>query len=261
MKLNVKATDLEFDEKKNKLYSDGHEIESSVRQLSEMKDVIFNKNFINDKNKDDILYYMFRAAGQYKNDTIFQAHNMRYDVTVVMPYDLGGEFNKTLGHYHPICNKEEGLSYPELYEVISGDALYLLQKYENDGSYDVKLIRARKGDKVIMEPNYGHITMNLGKKPLVMANLVNSTFKSNYDPIKEMGGGALFVTNKKKIIYNTNYKEVSVKELDAPKLDFLNPDKSIYDEYIANPEHFIFLNRPEYLLWKQDNWSVKSQMF
>jgi glucose-6-phosphate isomerase len=261
MELNVRAVNLTFDEKTNKLYSDGVEVPSSVRKLSEMKDVIYNKNFINEKNKDDVLYYMFRGAGEYKNATIFEAHKIRYDVTVVMPYDLGGEFNKTLGHYHPICNEKENLAYPEIYEVISGEAMYLLQKHESDDHYDIKLIRARKGDKVIMEPNYGHITINVGKTPLVMANLVNSTFKSDYEPIKRMGGGALFVTNKKRIVYNTNYKDTSVMDLNAPKLQFLDYKKSIYDEYLANPEHFIFLNRPEYLLWKQDNWAVKSQMF
>ncbi len=260
-KLNVRAVGIEFDEMSNKLYADGVEVVPSLRRLSEMSDVIYNKNFINEKNKDDILYYMFRSAGEYKNATIFEAHKIRYDVTVVLPYNLGGEFNKTLGHYHPICNEKEGLSYPEIYEVISGEALYLLQKHEVDDHYDVKLIRARKGDKVIMEPNYGHVTINVGKTPLIMANLVNSTFESDYDSIKKMGGEALFVTDKKRIIYNTNYKDISVKDVNAQKIGFLDPKKSIYDEYIANPEHFIFLNRPEYLLWKQDEWAVKSQMF
>ncbi len=259
MKLNVKAVDLEFDEKSKKLYSEGEEVRSSVRRLDEMRDVIFNKNFINDKNKNDILYYMFRAAGQNMNDSVFEAHNMRYDVTVMNVYDLGGEFNKTLGHYHPVA--VQNLAYPELYEVISGEVLYILQKVCDDGHYDVKLIHAKAGDKVIMEPNYGHISINIGKKPLVEANLVNARFESIYEPIRKAGGGAVYVTDKKRVILNKNYSNVSITHINAPKIDFLDENKSIYDEYLAHPEHFIFLNNPEFLLWKHDAWELSSQHF
>lgn len=101
MKLSVKAVDLEFDESERKLFADGIEVPFSVRKVGEMKDVLFNREFIGSKNKNDILYRMYRAAGVDKNATIFSAHNIRYDVTVIENYDLGGEFTKTLGHYHP----------------------------------------------------------------------------------------------------------------------------------------------------------------
>ena len=48
---------------------------------------------------------------QIKIQAIFDAHNIRYDVTSIEDYDLGGEFTKTLGHYHPIV--ENGLAYPK----------------------------------------------------------------------------------------------------------------------------------------------------
>lgn len=259
MKLNVKAVELEFDEKLNKLFADGVEVPRQIRKLGEMKDVIFNQTFINDKNKDEPLYYMFRAAGQDKNETIFEAHNMRYDVTVIRNFNLGGEFNKTFGHYHPICTGT--LCYPELYEIISGEALYILQKPSDDGHFDVKLVSAKAGDKIIMEPNYGHISINVGKKPLVEVNLVNSKFQSDYAPIKQMHGGAVYVTDKRNVVINKNYKNVSISHMDAPKVDFLDPQKSIYDEYISHPEHFRFLNNPEFLLWKHDEWDLASQHF
>jgi hypothetical protein len=78
MKLNVKAVDLEFDEDDRKLFADGKEVPFSVRKVSEMKDVLFNKEFITTKNKGDILYRMYRGAGVDKNATVFSAHNIRY---------------------------------------------------------------------------------------------------------------------------------------------------------------------------------------
>ncbi len=259
MKLNVKAVDLEFDEKEKKLFADGEEVPFSVRKVSEMKDVLFNKDFINSKNKNDILYRMYRSAGVDKNSTVFEAHNIRYDVTVIENYDLGGEFNKTLGHYHPVV--ENGVSYPELYELIYGEAVYLIQKKNEDGSFDLELIHAKAGDKVIMPPNYGHFSINTGETFLIEANLVNSTFQSNYKPVQAMGGGGVFLLNNGNIVLNKNYKETTLKHKEAEKISFLDYSKSIYDEYIAHPEHFIFLNKPEFLLWKHDSWDIESQDF
>lgn len=259
MKLNVNAVDLEFDEDNRKLFADGVEVPFSVRKVSEMKDVLFNKEFITPKNKNDILYRMYRGAGVDKNATVFSAHNIRYDVTVIENYDLGGEFTKTLGHYHPVV--KDGLAYPELYEVISGEVVYLLQKRNEDNSYDLQLVHAKAGDKVIMPPNYGHFSINIGEGLLIEANLVNSTFKSNYKPVQEMGGGAVFLLKNGNVILNKEYKETTLKHMEAEKIPFLDYTKSIYDEYIAHPEHFIFLNKPEFLFSTHDSWDIETQDF
>ena len=110
MKLNVKAVDLEFDEKERKLFVDGREIPFSVRKVSEMKDVLFNKEFINGKNKNDVIYRMYRAAGVAKNATVFSAHNIRYDVTVIENYDLGGGVYKDIGALSPFGRKWASVS-------------------------------------------------------------------------------------------------------------------------------------------------------
>jgi len=247
MKIVGNSIVIEFDENQNKLLADGEEVIPDIRKLLEMKDVVFNKNFINEENRNDIIYYMFRGTGYGKNDGVFKAHNVRYDVTVILPYNLGGEFNKTLGHYHAIA--EDGMSFPEIYEILSGKAVYLIQKDNGDGSFDVKLINANKGDRVIMPPNYGHISINVGEEPLIEANLVSTQFQSNYEPIKKMNGGALYLTNDGNIIINKNYKKLTVSIVNAEKIEFLNYSyKTLYDEFIAHPEHFDFLNHPKMLI-------------
>ncbi len=56
---------------------------------------------------------------------------------------------------------EASLHYPELYEVLKGDANYLLQRAQNEERVDeVILVKATRGDKVIIPPNYGHVTIN-----------------------------------------------------------------------------------------------------
>ncbi|MDP8012489.1 MAG: glucose-6-phosphate isomerase family protein [Nanoarchaeota archaeon] len=246
MKIECKNLSLDFEEKTNKLICDGEEVESSVRRLNEMKNVLFNKNFINRGNQNDILYYMFRGTGYGKNSPVFDAHTIRYDITVIMPYDLGGEFNKTEGHYHPIA--EGKLSFAEIYEILSGEATYLLQKDNGDGSFDVKVVSAKAGDRVIMPPNYGHISINTGEEPLIEANLVNSTFQADYKSIAKMGGGALYFMRNRNVLLNRNYEKLSISYEEATKIDFLDYNyPTLYDEFIAHPEHFEFLNHPSLL--------------
>ena len=246
MKISSNLLDLEFDENGMSLKCDGVNLAADIRRLNEMSDVLFNRTFINTSNKNDPLYYMFRGVGFDKNSSVFEAHTIRYDITVLNHYDLGGEFNKTLGHYHPIV--EDSLSYPEIYEVLYGEVLYILQRANEDGSYDVKLIHAKKGDRVIMLPNYGHITVNVGSGILIEANLVNSTFKSNYNPMKQKRGGAVYVLGNNNIVMNRNYNDLKVDYSEATKIDFLDYSRpTIYDEYVAHPEHFEFLNKPSLL--------------
>ncbi len=52
-------------------------------------------------------------------------------------------------------------TYSELYEVLERDAHYLLQRAQNGERVDeVILVKATRGDKVIIPPNYGHVTIN-----------------------------------------------------------------------------------------------------
>jgi oxalate decarboxylase/phosphoglucose isomerase-like protein (cupin superfamily) len=52
-------------------------------------------------------------------------------------------------------------TYRELYEVLKGDAHYLLQRAQNKERVDEAiLVKATRGDKVLIPPNYGHVTIN-----------------------------------------------------------------------------------------------------
>jgi len=41
-----------------------------------------------------------------------RTHAIRYDITVILPADIGGEYVKTKGHYHP--ENSTGTGYTEL---------------------------------------------------------------------------------------------------------------------------------------------------
>ncbi len=223
------------------LYQDGTKIIPDIRILSQMKEVIFDKDFLKNADPEMKLYFMYRGVTDKKDLEIFSKNNIRYDITVIPAMLLGMEFNKTAGHYHPKAN---GLEYPEIYEVIEGEAHYLIQKMVKGILRDVAVIKAKAGDKVIMPPGYGHITINPSSKTLVMSNLICPSFSSVYEPVKESHGGAYFELSNGKLIKNENYRDIpEIRILKAVKIKAM--DENLYQAFINNPSIFEFLKKPE----------------
>ncbi len=176
-----------------------------VRMLFDMKEVIYDREWLKEAENLE-LYYMYRDLSLSKNNALaIKEHGLRYDITVIPPRMLGKEYVKTAGHYHPKVPNTD-ITYPEVYEVLKGEAIYLMQKLEDNKITDVMLVKAEEGDKVIIPPGYGHITINPSNKVLKMANWV-ARFESIYSPMKEKGGGAYFIL-KEGIVRNVRYGEV-----------------------------------------------------
>jgi len=221
----------------DKLIVEGKENEFSVRKLSDMQDVLMGMKTVHPE-EDRIVYYMYR-------NVVF-ADTLRYDITYVTPTMLYQEYPKTFGHYHPIAEKK--LSYPEIYHVLRGEATYLLQKNNTDGSVDVMKIKANEGDVVLIPPNYGHVTINAAEKGLIMANVVSSKFKSEYDYYRENKGAAYYLT-KEGYVQNQNYivrefKKIEPKELNR-EYGLIVDD--LLEEFYSKPEKFEFLEKPSLL--------------
>jgi glucose-6-phosphate isomerase len=219
----------------------------SIRRLSDMRDVLYDKSLKGEQE----LYYMYRGLSLSKRDeSIMREHGIRYDITVIPPGSIGKEWVKTVGHYHPFP-RGKNLSYPELYEVLEGEAYYLFQlplledgKIRYERIKDVVVVRAAKGDKVIVPPNYGHITINPSKKILKMANFIARDFSSIYEPFRRMGGGAYFALSSGKWVRNKNYKEISgIRWLPPPKVG--KRGEEIYKLLRKEPQKLDFLVNPE----------------
>jgi glucose-6-phosphate isomerase len=174
-----------------------------IRYLYNMKEVVYDKDWLK-KATNLELYYMYR--GLKKKD------RLRYDITVIPPRMLGKEFVKTKGHYH---KREHG----ELYMVLKGKAIYLIQKEKQGKIVDVYYVKAKKGDFIPIPPWYGHITINPANKELKMANWVSEKCESDYKEIEMKKGGCYYYT-RKGWVKNKNYKKV-------PKLHFKRPKKSM----------------------------------
>ena len=208
---------------------------TSVRRLADMRAVLMEPRAA-DAEPRRIQYYMYRALARDADGGIFRSAGLRYDVTVLPPLPIGKEFNKTVGHYH--ADFSPGLSFAEVYEVISGEAHYLLQS--RDLSQCV-LVRAKAGDQVVVPPNFGHVTINPGKETLVMANVVG-TFQSDYSLYERMNGAAYYETTDGRLLPNPEYGERRHLRLEnAKRLLYETP---LYEAFVSQPQRFAFLRDP-----------------
>ncbi len=158
--------------------------EPQQRTVDAMRDVLAD----GDCPSSGPLYFMYRSLARTGADRLWLEENrIRYDLTVIPPATLCNEFVKTKGHYHP--ENPAGTGYTELYQVIAGQAHYLLQK---EDCSDAVVVRAAAGDVVLIPPGYGHVTINPTDEELVMVNLVSDSFASVYAPFEGLRGAAFY---------------------------------------------------------------------
>lgn len=214
-----------------------------LRTGADMQCVMYNQKDCT-PDPDLICYEMYRDRYATEQDhTWLTEHDLRYDITVIFPHIICGEYNKTKGHYHPICSCE--MTYPELYEVISGEAIYLLQKTDLS---DIVAVYAKAGEAVLIPPDYGHVTINPSDtEPLAMANIVSSRFASIYGDYEELIGAAYYYLSDKTFVQNNAYpasipalRIIHAHQMNMPS-EF--PKTSIYS-IIGNEKVASFFNDP-----------------
>lgn len=172
--------------------------EPSARVLKDLTQVLLYPG----EPGPDLLYLMYRGTGMAKDQRSIADSGLRYDITVIYPGQVGSEYVKTLGHYHPKVPGQPW-TYPEVYQVLQGRAHFLLQRGgQVSGQVDDFVVADfDEGDILVIPPFYGHVTANPGDEPLVMANWIARNFQSVYDPIRLRKGLAF---------YDVEYKDQSI---------------------------------------------------
>lgn len=223
-------------------------VEPSTRTMDQMRPVLLDSEATFRK---DIVYHMYRNTGFEKDKKTFKENNLRYDVTIIENGKIGQEFVKTLGHYHPLKPNEKS-RYPEIYEIIYGHALFLMQRIEEDEGKvtEAYIVSATSGEKAVMPPGCGHVTVNIGRVPLVMANIVSNQFESVYSPYEEKRGASYYIlerNGKPKLCPNKLYGGLPEPQILKPKERFLglSTRTPLYVAASKDIEKFRWLNFPE----------------
>lgn len=217
---------------------DGELPPPTVRTIDEMRPVLADPKCAH----EGPLYCMYRDLARSDADwTWLHAHKLRYDLTVIPPGNLCGEWVKTKGHYHP--RNPAGVGYPEIYEVLEGRARYLLQSLD---LLDIVMIDARAGDLVVIPPGYGHVTINpTTDETLAMANIVSTEFESEYGEYISRRGAAYFALCNGEIRKNARYPRVPpVRSVSPGSGRGGIPSGPLYS-LIGDEKALSFLNYPE----------------
>jgi len=175
-----------------------------IRYLNDLKMVLYDKRWLK-TTKNFPVYYIYRG--------IKKRGSLRYDITEIPSRMLGKEFVKTKGHYH-LGN------YSELFKILSGEGIFLLQKEKNSKIIeDVYYIKAKKGNYILIPPGYAHTVINSFQKILKIANWISEKCQSNYQKIEKKEGFCYFYT-KLGWIKNKNYKIIPKLKVKKPLKNF-----------------------------------------
>lgn len=247
--LNESTGEISFGDKLNTIIP-------GVRRISEAEPYYIDSS---SSDKNMLLYLMYRNVGKREDSINIKNCGLRYDITVILPGTIGEEYIKTIGHVHPL-SPLSGFkrTFTEVYSVIYGNAIYVLQKFshpylsgkESESTKiieDVVIIEAKAGDTIFIPSHYGHTTINTGKTPLVMANILYANFNSMYEPYKIFKGASYYITkSNENILINENHmyfntprpRFLDAKDFTPKNLDNNNP---LYLQFLEKLEELDYL--------------------
>ena len=211
----------------------------------------------NNLELSDKFYDVYRGICFLIDEALFHEKAFQYDITVVMDGLINGECKKTSGHFHGF-NPKGTHTYPEVYEVIYGKALYILQKannfesdYEHIELQDVILVNVEAGQTIIIPPDYGHCSINIGEGPMIFSNLAYVPCPVFYDAVRHYHGMSFYVLKKDgEVVIQGNplYPQVpkpkfaTIRENETLGIKFGCP---VYESFLKNPDAFDFLGNPD----------------
>lgn len=182
-----------------------------IRYLNDMRSVIYDHDWLKTAPNFE-LYYMYR--------NLKEENGLKYNITVILPKMLGDEFIKTKGHVHMG-------NFKEIYIVLRGEAIYLMQKTNEETVEDVYAVKAKEGEAIIIPALYGHITINASDGDLKTGDWTSVNCKSDYSLFEKLGGACYYYAKDPSTssgrgawIKNNNYKNI-------PPLRFERPLRSI----------------------------------
>lgn len=213
------------------------------------------------KKEEEPYYDFYKAIVNDNVRSLFSDHNLRYDSTVIMGGCAGEEFKKTAGHFHCLI-PGKNVSYPELYQVIKGKALFVMQRVDDNAKVEEKMVvqdtilaEVKAGEAIVVPPDFGHCTVNIGDGPMVFVNLVSCDSSNSYDSVKQSAGMCCYVMRNPDGSYrvekNPHYDFACDPRIVVPSASpvlGISKDVPVYTSFLKSPETYRYLNEPEGLM-------------
>ncbi len=183
-----------------------------ARSLEEMRPFLEDP----DARGREYVYHVYEGIHLKSEDARFRSTGLSVDLTVMWPGELTGEWAKTAGHFHSAAHSEDPRI--ELVEIVSGQALILLQASYRERIEDLQLVTAGPGDWVLVPPGYGHVSINVGEDVLMFTVAHSQDIYLEYEDIARHRGAGIWA-GPAGIRENPNYSAIPpVKKLEARTL-------------------------------------------
>lgn len=203
---------------------------------------------------EEIQYKTYGMVYGRKDKAIFDKHHISFDLTFIMKGQNDGECRKTSGHYH--APTEEGVIFPEIYEVIYGKALFVLQKkadpwdQSSDELQDIRIVEVNEGEKILLPAGYGHCSYNIGDDVLVFSDIAAAGTPIDYDGIRRNHGVSYYAMREGDgiaLVRNGNYADLpKAKRYSVCQCEQLGliDGKTLYESFIEDPDRFRYIVEP-----------------
>ena len=165
----------------------------SQKRQSQMKEL-----FRKPDGEDRLVYRAYRNIRYASDEAAFLRFGCRYDITVVLPGTVNGEFFKTSGHYHA-NTALAACPFGEVYEVIEGEIVFVLQRnplFDRPGGGEIQTLQAvlvKAGQSIIVPPYCGHGSINPTDRVAAFSNIAVTACPNDYAPIIQRRGLAAYI--------------------------------------------------------------------
>lgn len=199
----------------------------------------------------DPVYTIAMDVGKTEHLRLLTQLHLLYGAVTYAAGRLGDEPVRSQGHIHKV-SPVSGWSTPEVYEIWSGKAIIYMQETAEDQPGRCFAVIANPGDVVIVPPYWAHATISAdAEQPLTFGAWCDREYGFEYDGVRAHKGLAWFpvISPEGEIEWqkNPNYLECEliVKSPEIYSQLGIEPGKSIYEQFEADPEKFLFVPQPQ----------------
>lgn len=198
----------------------------------------------------EVVYSIAMDVGRDEDKEAMLKRNLLYGAVTYAKGVLGIEPVRSQGHIHaisPSCN----MSTCEVYEIWTGSAYIYMQETTLDNPGRCYAVLANVGDVVIVPPGWAHCTIvaNVNENLTFGAWCVRD-YGFDYEGVRAHQGVAWFPIVENDGIHfiaNENYEESKcIVKKPRQYTEFgIEKGKSIYQQFVENPDKFMFVSSPE----------------
>ena len=199
----------------------------------------------------DPVYGIAMDIGREEDRPVLEQRMLLFGAVVYAAGALGEEPVRSQGHIHAVA-PHNGWSTPEVFEIWAGRAIIYAQERAEDDPGRCIAVFAEAGDKVVVPPRWAHCVINADPESrMAFGAWCDRQYGFEYKGVRAHHGLAWFplLKGSGEIAWERNPRYAESKlEVRLPRAYpelGLKADRSLYDQFIDNPDAVMFVSEPQ----------------